>query len=66
MANYQDFQDQIFQEISDLKLRKSVLELAAEERGLAWEEALALHKPGMDGRQFLAALDAARKQSSTS
>jgi hypothetical protein len=64
--SYQDFQDQVFQEISDLETdgKKYPVTAIAHEYGLTLNEAARLYyKPGMTGEQFLDAMRAGRGKS---
>jgi hypothetical protein len=63
---YKDFQEQVFQEISDLETegKKYPITATAHEYGLTLDEAARLYyKPGMTGKQFLDAMNADRGKS---
>jgi hypothetical protein len=61
---YQDFQDAVFQEISDLQSQRNrtILLQLIESYGLTVDEAHAAFKPGMNGRAFNEAIWAIRKK----
>jgi hypothetical protein len=61
---YKEFQDQVFQEIQDLQSKdnRRILTKAMAAYGLTDDDLLLLYKPGMDGKELLAALEDARKK----
>ena len=61
---YEDFQDRIFQQLKDMESLRNerILVEAAEAYGFTLDEVLQLCKAGMNGRQLLEAIQAARKK----
>lgn len=64
---YQEFQDAIFQEMSDLQSQRNrtVMLQLIEGYGLTVDEAFAAFKPGMNGKDFTEAIWAIRKKTPT-
>jgi hypothetical protein len=61
---YREFQEQVFQEIQALESKNNriILSEALAAYGLTDDDFLELYKPGMNGGELLAVLEAARKK----
>jgi hypothetical protein len=62
--SYAEWQNKVFQNLNELNERRNriVLEELALKMGLTMDEVLNLHTPGMNGRQLVDAMEAARKK----